>query len=123
MIDVHEGVSMDALKAGVSQALFQYFKRLGCLVSPARSDDPDNVAFSMECENLVGVEQRIFSAGSTDDLLQTLSGEQRLRNLLQARQPFDGLLAGKTPRLLDRFGQPVPADGLQQIVDRASLEG
>src|ERR1035441_4997604 len=123
MIDVHQGVPMDALKAGVSQALFQYLKRLGCLVSLARSADPDDVAFSIECENLVGVEQKIFSAGFTDDLLHSLPGEQRLRNLLQTRQPLDGLLAGKTSRLLDRFGQPVPADGFQQIVDRAGLEG
>src|ERR1017187_1071714 len=101
MIDVHQGVPMDALKAGVSQALFQYLKRLGGLVSLARRGDPDDVAFRIERENLVGVEQKIFSAGFTDDLLQTLPGEQRVRNLLQAREPLRGPRAGKAAGPLD----------------------
>src|ERR1035438_8194759 len=52
MIDVHQGVSVDALKAGISQALVQHLERLRRLVFLARGGDPDDVALGMECENL-----------------------------------------------------------------------
>ena len=68
MIEVHQGIPVDALKGGISETLFKHFECLGCLVSPARRGDPDDVALSMECANLVGVEEKILSVGLADDL-------------------------------------------------------
>jgi hypothetical protein len=76
----------------------------------------------MECENLARVQQEIFGAGFAHDLLQALSGKQRVRNLLQARQPLDGLLACNAPGLLDSLGLAVLPEGLQRQVGRIPLE-
>jgi hypothetical protein len=122
MIDVHQGVAVNALKAGASQPLLRHLGRLGSLVSLARGGDPDDVALGMECENLAGVEQEIFGAGFAHDLLQTLPGELRLRNFPQARQPLDGLLACNAPGLLDSLGLAVLPEGLQRQVGRIPLE-
>jgi hypothetical protein len=90
VINIHQRVSMDSSKAGISETLLEDFQRLRRQILPFRGQDPDRVAIGLKCVDLGGVQEKILFTDFPHDLSGP-GGFVRAGDLLQMRQPLHGL--------------------------------
>src|ERR1700686_769298 len=88
VIDIHHGIPMNPLKAGILKPVVKNFKRLSCLVLSFCGDNPHHVPFSLEGVDLVGAQQEKLFAYSSDDSLGSWP-TSRLRYFLKMGEPID----------------------------------
>src|SRR3984957_9675882 len=112
---------MNSSKAGVPEALVQHLESLRGYVFLLRGDDPDDFAIRLERINLFDTQEKIFFA----DFPHYSSGLRNPRlagDLLKLRHPLGSFPFGEPPGPFNGIRQPLAANRLQQIADRARVE-
>ncbi len=105
MIDVHQRAAVHAAEVRVLQALLNGAQGLGREVKLLRSEDPYQVAFGLEREDLGSIQQDLPGAVAPDDLAEPGGGGLENR-FLHARELIGdvGGMAHQTPGAGHRFG-------------------
>jgi hypothetical protein len=122
MIDIHQRISMNSPKTGVPEPLFQDLEGLGSQVFLLGGDDPHDLHLGLKCVDLVGAEEKIFAADLSHDS-SGLGNRRLVVDLLKLRQSFNSFPFRKPPGPFDSLRQTLSAHWLQQVIDRAGLEG
>jgi hypothetical protein len=123
MIEIDEGVAVDSRKIEIAQLLLNLLERLRCQVSLLPRNDPDQLPFGLEGQNLGAVQQVEFFAEFSDDLSWP-RGRSMVGDLLKPGHALSYCerIPPQLPNPFDALDQPLLSDRFQQIVDRPGLK-
>ena len=123
MIHVDQRVSMYALEDRPPQAAVNMTERLGGQIPLPCGDDPDQLPLGLKRQDVVEIQQEVLLAGPANHLARPGRGGR----FGGFDQPPEGLghisrPAVQRPHAVESLGQPLLADGLQQIIQSSRFE-
>jgi len=83
---VHDCVPVYSLKRGRMQPCFDHVKRLIREEPPLLRDDPDQLPFRLQSQNLVGIQQKVLAPDAADQSLGWRQGVRRIICRFDLRQ-------------------------------------